>query len=317
MDDMSTSRMDKYKNIDEELDTQKRTTKNKNIYEDIKTTDYENINLSSNVSVIEAPMEEMNLDNIKKILDDKYNTKQKKDVSCETLEVETTEEIEDTKEYDLKKVLEEAHKNKTTDYDHDRFMKLRETQYDILKSLNIEESSHEQDKNKTSKDDTNLMNLIETVNYNASKNKSSTEENDLFSDLMGTDATDTLEPMTFDDDTTSEVTGKKRTIVEELERTKQLSKTEINGALLKYEEENADKVNDSIENKSDEEDKLSNSFYTGKLQISKKDLDDFKDLEGDMTSGNVAIKILIAIIILVVLGLIIFLLNKYLNLELF
>lgn len=356
---MSTSRMDKYRDIDNEVDTQKRTSRNRNIYDDIKTSDYENVNLSSNVSVINTPLEDLDIDKLKKILDEKYKEKQNRKAKIEVLESDTNEEeLENTKEYDLKKVLEEAHKNKTTDYDHERFMKLRETQYDILKSLNVERPSKTDNQDGLTTEEANLMNLIKTVNYNAEKNKLAEQKNnsketleeDLFSDLMGDDNTEVLEPMTFDDneetsesddttdDTTEVVGNKKPTIVEELERTKQLSKTEIFGAISKYKElkeNDTDDINDILdaaaEDDNDDEDdddetqeqtltkteELSNSFYTGKFQISKKDLDDFKDLEGDMTSGSLIIKILIILIVLIILALAVFLLNKYLNLGLF
>lgn len=350
---MSTSRMDKYRDIDiEEADSQKRTSKNKNIYDDIKTSDYENVNLSSNVSVIDTSMEDLNIDKIKEIIDAKNKEKTNRNRKVEVLEDEPLEEdLEDTKEYDLKKVLAEAHKNKTTDYDHERFMKLRETQYDILKSLNVERPSEPTNQDALTTEEANLMNLIKTVNYNAEKSKlekqnGKHDKDNLLSDLIGDDETEVLEPMTFDDteevaskDTDSTITtgSKKPTLVEELERTKQLSKAEILGAISQYKEpktsvvDSPDNINEILENIVTEEvkddindgqnptktEELSNSFYTGKFQINKKDLDDFKDLENDMSGGSLIIKILIIIIVLIILALVLFFLNKYLNLGLF
>ena len=58
-------------------------------------------------------------------------------------------------------------------------------------------------------------------------------------------------------------------------------------------------------------------FYTGKLAIKENDYDDFKEIQDDINSNSIVIKILIFIFIIVILGIVVFALNKYLNLGLF
>lgn len=59
------------------------------------------------------------------------------------------------------------------------------------------------------------------------------------------------------------------------------------------------------------------TFYTGKLAIKEDDYDDFKEIQDDINSNSIIIKILIFVFILVILAVAVFLLNKYLNLGLF
>ncbi len=307
--------MDKYK--DEVEKAGKRTLKNENIYRELNEKDLENINLSSNVSVIKTD-KDLDIDEIKEIIREKYRSNKdttKKDEEAYYEQIDEEREI--TKEYDLKKVIESAHKNKTPDYEKERFKKLQEMQYDILSSLNIEGRKTESSDETLSDEEATLMNLIKTVTVNekSAKNRNS-KSDDLLGDLTGDDNTEVLEPVSFEDE---EIPDKKPTIVEEIERTKQLSKTEIADAVKEFEngvdaETSSKDENPKSLSKTEE---LSNSFYTGSYKISKKDMDDFADLENDLNGGGVAIKILIAILVIIIIAIGIYLLNKYLNLGLF
>ncbi len=66
-----------------------------------------------------------------------------------------------------------------------------------------------------------------------------------------------------------------------------------------------------------EKDDNEETFYTGKLAIKENDYDDFKEIQDDINSNSIVIKILIFIFIMVILGIAVFALNKYLNLGLF
>ncbi|HBA37898.1 MAG TPA: hypothetical protein DCY94_04165 [Firmicutes bacterium] len=316
---MST-RMDKYY-IETEEETPKRTAKNRDYYREVSDEEIERVNLTNNVSVLDASLEDLDIDKLKVMLEEKYREKEK---PTDTLEMDLEpkrEDKEDTKEYDLKKVLETAHKNKKTDYDRDRFTKVHEQEYDILKSLNIEKKETPKEEDAMSVEDANLMNLIKTVNYNAEKFKKASEdkETSLLADLIGDENTEVFAPIAFGE----EEPDHKLTVVEEIERTKQISKQEIDDAVDEWEankkesEENSD-LEDTGTGTSplSKTEELSNSFYTGKFQINDRDMD-FKDLEGAMNGGSLIIKILIIIVVLVVLAVGVFLLNKYLNLGLF
>lgn len=319
------TRMDKYK--DDNREPKSRTARNKNIYTELSEEDIEDLNLTSNVSVIDSDAKNLDIDTLKKMLDEKYKkVEEPLPVKLDLKEQKEDLDREDTKEYDLKKVIETAHKNKTPDYDRERFKKLRETQYDILNSLNIEkEESNKELEESLTVEEANLMNLIKTVNENAAKNKSLPED-DLFEDLKGDEKTEVLEPISFDDD---DEPDKKPTIVEELEKTKQLSRKDIDDEIEKLTsklDDVIDAVKDAVkEEEGDDDDEkpitkteeLSNSFYTGKFQISDKDIDDFEDLESEINGGNIFVKILIILLVLIIIAVAVYLLNKYLNLGLF
>lgn len=66
-----------------------------------------------------------------------------------------------------------------------------------------------------------------------------------------------------------------------------------------------------------EKDNNEETFYTGKLAIKENDYDDFKEIQDDINSNSIVIKILVFIFIIVILGIVVFALNKYLNLGLF
>jgi hypothetical protein len=70
-------------------------------------------------------------------------------------------------------------------------------------------------------------------------------------------------------------------------------------------------VNKTIDNSND------NTFYTGELEVKKQDYDDFKDIQKDIKSNSILIKILIFILIIVTIAVIVIVANKYLNLGLF
>lgn len=317
-----SSRMDKYYKEKEDK-TESRTSRHQGIYTKVDDDDYEKLNLSSNVSVIKMNSN-LDIDSIKELIEEKYEKRTDRKIDTENLEDDVPYEEddfeEDTKEYDLKKVIETAHKNKTPNYDRERFEHLRETQYDILNSLNIDRLSEPIEEETLSEEEATLINLIKTVNENAERNQAN-KSDDLLDDLMGGDHTEVLEPVTIE-----EAPDKKPTILEELEKTKQLSRKEIDTELEKLTENVSEPFDD--EDESDDEtsenritlsktEELSNSFYTGNYQIKDKDMDDFMDLEKEMSGGGLVVKILIIIIVLITIAIAVYLLNKYLNLGLF
>ncbi|MDD4705591.1 MAG: hypothetical protein PHS24_00045 [Bacilli bacterium] len=59
------------------------------------------------------------------------------------------------------------------------------------------------------------------------------------------------------------------------------------------------------------------TFFTGNMIVQDKDYEDFKDIQKDIKSNSILIKLLVFIFIIIIIALIVFLLNDYLNLELF
>ncbi len=170
-----TSRMSKYEDSPEEILS--RSQRNEKLYQELNKQELGNFEVESNAVVLHGDYdEEIDISKLKEILDDKY-----KDAPRKSIRLEVTEEIqsikEETKEYDINTILSKAREEQPLSYEEVRKKRVRDTQYDILNSLQIEEEAEEK---------TDLMELINTINLNEQK----TSEGDLFDDLKETFAID-------------------------------------------------------------------------------------------------------------------------------
>ncbi len=261
-----------------------RVAKNDDLYKQINNSELDNFNVRSNATVIGNQEREIDVEQIKKILDKRYNSAPKRrSIRIEERPHENIISDEPTKEYDLTKVLEKAKDEKVETYEENRAKKLRNTQYNILSNLNIDGEEKEEVKEATPEE--NLMNLINTITINEAKkleeknsNSNDIDPLDILSDLKGDDDTQVYESME------TEVT--KITEIKEKEK------------------ENNNQITE-VKNKNQE--KLDNSFYTSNL-FKKNDFeDDNKDFVDDEKIG-IGIKILIVLVIVTFLvGLFLFL----------
>ena len=154
------SRMEKYYHIDEGL--QRRSNKNKSLYDSI----YEDVEYSNveGISIIEKD-EQVDIDKIRELLGyDKPKKEEKKEVK-----VSTPKTYIEEKNYDINAVLNKA-KNERPEEE-----KLANTQYNILKNLNLEQEFKE----KRKIDDDELKNMIETITINSKNGQTA----DLLDDL--------------------------------------------------------------------------------------------------------------------------------------
>lgn len=184
------SRMEKYYDENEQY-IQKRTSRNSELYKEINNSELNEFNLNSNAKVIgENNSNSVNVDRLKEILEKNYHPVSKR--SGIKLVEEKEEEpitLEQTKEYDINTILERARATKEVDYEKERLKKIRDTQYDILKNLDIE--NHESEtKVADSKTKEELLNLIHTITENElQKTKAQLDPLDLFTDLKGDENT--------------------------------------------------------------------------------------------------------------------------------
>ena len=195
-------------------------------------------------------------------------------------------------------------------------------QYDILKNLNLDRKDSPVIDEKQEGED-KLMELIKTVEFNATKaHKKIEEEKDLMSDLLADDDEDVLEPVNLEEETFD---GTKASLAEELEKTINVSREELEETDEK-EMTLTEVIDPTKEYKTGEFDNTKttditteNTFYTGKYSIKSNDFDkdSFEDLEKDLKFGNVFIKILVTIIILVVLFIAVYFVDGYFHLGLF
>lgn len=144
----------------------KRVAKNRNLYDEMKNTDLDNFDIASNAKVIGDNNSQIDIDKIKEILEKNYQTPQRRSLKMDIPEDEEYV-MEKTREYDINSILEAARQEKEVDYEEERLKKVRDTQYDILKNLELEAS----EKETTKKNKEELLELINTINLNEVQNK--------------------------------------------------------------------------------------------------------------------------------------------------
>jgi len=184
------SRMEKYYDENEQY-IQKRTNRNSELYKEINNSELSDYNITSNAKVIgENESNSVNVDRLKEILEKNYHPVTKK--TSVKIAKEINEEpitLEQTREYDINTILEKARATKEVDYEKERLKKIRDTQYDILKNLDINNDQKES-KVADSKTKEELLNLIHTITENElQKTKANLDPLDLFTDLKGDENT--------------------------------------------------------------------------------------------------------------------------------
>ena len=185
------TRMEKYTDAHEEIG--QRYKRNEELYKKISDQELDKYTVKTNATVIGDQEPNIDVEHIKKILEKRYNEtpKRKSIVVPDDDSVEVVNDIE-TKEYDINLILEKAKEQENSDYDKNRLKKLRDTQYDILKDLNLSEPKSKEEEVKE-KDE--LMELINTITQKELENKKSEDPLDLFPDLKGSENTVVLEGM--------------------------------------------------------------------------------------------------------------------------
>ena len=168
------SRVNRYKDLNEEESL--RSTKNKNIYDTIYSKkEYDNV--EENVTKVKP--NEVDLAKLRELL--KREEKEEFHiVKKETPIILPEMELDDSKKYDLRDILSKA--KDTKEEEPEKLRSLRNTEYDILKGINIKERiKEEEQKNK-------LKEMIDSVNNTSALNKLNDKELslNLLSDLEGT-----------------------------------------------------------------------------------------------------------------------------------
>lgn len=185
------SRMEKYNS--EKPTLKRRIDKNKELYENInKGILSEGFDLNSNMTVLNTDSRVIDVEKIRDMLDRKYRVEKDEKKHLIVPEIKDEEiELVNTKEYDINSILEKAKKSKNFDYDKERLKSIHNTQYDILKNLNVD------DKEETSNDDEeNLVNLINTITALELKNQNNKKKHEealeMFPEFKDEDSDDKL-----------------------------------------------------------------------------------------------------------------------------
>ena len=322
------SRMNKY--YDNNVSTKReegvsfsRTKRNQALYKEVSSLELEEFDLNSNSSVIVNNTKNISLDEIKDILDEKYKENPRNKSFGDTDEIALPSiNLDETREYDINTILEKAKQTKEVNYEEDRLKKVRNTQYDILKNLDImnnEEEIEEEDlveekptdrrptPNKE-KEEQKLLDLIDTI---AAKELIDNESNlevtgemdplDILSDLRGDDENTKVMGALSNNSNEEDTLG----IEPLLKNEEKISVKEI-----KAEEE------EYVSKKEVRKMKLDDSFVGNTTTFKQEDFDDFDDLKDDGI-GKIIVKILVVLIILGFIVGCVILANNFLDLGLF
>ena len=209
------SRMDKYFDaMDEEVDTNtgeihvvsSRLQKNQELYREVGSLDIDDFDLNSNVSILGDNTANIDLNVIQEKLNMKYHEDRKdKGLGVDDENPLPKINLDETREYDINNILAKAKEEKEIDYEEDRLKKLRNTQYDILKNLDIEGKEEEVVEKKTnrikpnSEDEKKLLDLIDTITAKELIKKEQEDDGIFEGDL---DPLDILSDLKGDDDNT-------------------------------------------------------------------------------------------------------------------
>ena len=189
-------RMDRYK--DEQTQTEKRSEKNRDLYQN--TNKYTNITDVTNANVYEINSERKegrtsreNYHQLKKYQNVEEVPKVKKDLE----DFKYLYQRNEKKVYDINSVLENARKNKKEKDDLEEKRKLKHTSYNVLSGVNLEEllKYREEKKNRAvTEEEKEIRELVDTI---ASKTLAGEIDKatsvDLLSDLMATNMLDKVE----------------------------------------------------------------------------------------------------------------------------
>lgn len=279
----------------------RRTAKNNELYEEIKKSEIENFDIGSNAKVIGNNEAQIDINKLKDILEKNYQEVPKRRSLKLDIPEEEEIEMEKTKEYDINAILEKAREEKEVDYQRERLKKVRDTQYDILKNLEVEQ---EEPKSKAADEKTKeeLLDLIQTINLNETQNKTikALAEEEKEEEIELDEDTDAeLDPL----DILNDLRGDENTVV--------AGAKEFENELKEAQEK---KEKEEIAEALDED--VDDSFYTSSMSFNKNDFADFSDLE-ESKASRILIKILIVIVFLAIIAGIVIFLNDFLNLGWF
>ncbi len=289
------SRMDRYRNIEStDHEVYSRSNKNKDLYKNIgNNTSYTNF---TDVSKIDA----FSLDDARRNNNTREGYKTIREYGSVDTRPKSQKDLDEfnylyqdheNRVYDINSVLEKAKENRKNKDELEEKRKLKNTNYNILASLNKEElERYRKDKAERNKpDDNELRNLIDTITSKTLAGEISKETGvDLLSDLMATNVMDRVDPKEYD----------------KKEEKQSYDNMELSNIVLDKEDiSKIEKVKNEMINTTDDIMKdLDKSFYTKSMDLSDKDFDFDNDEDGYEESRlSLVLKLILLIILLAVL----------------
>ena len=291
------SRMERYEK-QENNQTSRRSSKNQELYENIgRNTKYTNFTDVTNANAFDLGTAKKNYrtregyHQMKEYNDFKPETKVKKELE----DFNYIYQDHENKVYDINSVLAEAKKNRIQKDELEAKRKLKNTNYNILASLNPEElEKYRKEKVERTRPDTGgLRDLIDTITSKTLAGEIDQATSvDLLSDLMATNIMDRVEP----EEKQKEVEDKELEKEEEIEERLALSKEILDKAQL----EEVNKLKDQQREKNSIMASSDTDFYTRSMDLSDEDFE--MDEEFKEKKLPLAIKIILIILVLAVIA---------------
>lgn len=296
--------MERYDNITPDLNSTNysRVNKNTSLYEDVKRSELSRVNNNTNVRIIEQNGKTIDLEKIRKYINEVNNEPRSKRSVLSIPKEEKTIESKPTPEkvYDINSVLEKARSGREVEYSSERYKKVRSDEYDILSKIKMYEDVKEDidETPELNTEEKTIVDLINTVTVHKG-------DLNLLEELMGEG--ETTKPISeeqkdlsfkdvIDKETTSESLISEKVMNE---NTKEFEKTK---ELVNLKEKMTD---------------IDNSFYTSSMKFNKDDFEGFEELEKSVKKGSFFKVILIIILVLSILASLVIMANYVFNLRLF
>lgn len=296
--------MERYNNITPDLNSNNysRVNKNTSLYEDVKRSELSRVKNNTNVRIIEQNGKTIDLEKIRKYINEVNNEPRSKRSVLSIPKEEKTIESKPTPEkvYDINSVLEKARSGREVEYSSERYKKVRSDEYDILSKIKMYEDVKEDidETPELNTEEKTIVDLINTVTVHKG-------DLNLLEELMGEG--ETTKPISeeqkdlsfkdvIDKETTSESLISEKVMNE---NTKEFEKTK---ELVNLKEKMTD---------------IDNSFYTSSMKFNKDDFEGFEELEKSVKKGSFFKVILIIILVLSILASLVIMANYVFNLGLF
>lgn len=253
------SRMEKYYNTNTEV--KQRSKINEDLYRKIyDVAEYTNIEGIANIE----KTNEIDITKIRAMLKNREEYKREKEYrqiikESKPKAEEQVEFKEEEKNYDIRDILNKAKDERSID--DENYHSLKNTQYNILKGINLKDSINNQE---YFEEEEGLKDLINTITNTSMLNKLGDRELSLnmFDELKSTGNT-------------------------------QIGNSKSIRAILEEERQNQ-------QNKEEEKNDIDKSFYTSSLSFKDDDFDELKDINVALKKNNILIKVLLVILLIII-----------------
>lgn len=284
------SRMDRYRELDNETERTSRSRRNQELYQNIGTnakyTNFTDVT-NSNTTLIDRNRRDYSTREDYQKRKEYTSFENKPKVKKELDDFNHLYQDHENRVYDINSILEMAKENRKDKDSMEEKRKLKNTNYNILASLNPEELEkyRKEKQNRNKPDDNELRGLIDTITSKTLAGEISKETGvDLLSDLMATSALDKV-PAESDikqDESNDKDNIKGKDILNKEDMVK------VEEAKKDYKEPSSDIMKD-----------IDKSFYTKSMDLSDKDF--FTDEDDDNEKHIPVIVKVLLILILVAL----------------